>query len=164
MKLEAERLALIPLTAKQLHLWLEDVKALEDALNCSYRGEPVQGHFVDFIRARYLKAQSDASNYLYHTVWFIVRKTDSVVMGEIAFMGLPNENREVEIGYGLNPEFEGEGYMTEAVQTLCEWALAQKEINHVVAETENNPKSENILKRAGFLIYQQNDMAVRWRR
>ena len=164
MKLEAERLALVPLTAKQLDLWLENVKALEDELNCSYRGEPVQGRFVDFIRARYAKAQGNAGNYLYHTVWFIVRKSVRAVMGEIAFTDVPDENREVEIGYGLNPEFEGEGYMTEAVQTLCEWALAQKEINHVISETENNPKSENILKRAGFLVYQQNDMAVRWRR
>ncbi len=85
-------------------------------------------------------------------------------MGEIAFTGVSDGNREVEIGYGLNPEFEGEGYITEAVQTLCEWALAQNEISHVIAETENNPKSENILKRAGFLAYQQNDTAVRWRR
>lgn len=73
-ELEAERLALVPLTVKQLDLWLENVKALEDEMNCGYRGEPVQGHFVDFIRARYAKAQSDAGNYLYHTVWFSCAK------------------------------------------------------------------------------------------
>ena len=164
MKLEAQRLELVALTAKQLKLWLEDVKALEDELNCIYRGEPVLGHFVDFIRAQYAKAQSDADNYLYNTVWFIVRKADRVVMGEIAFTGVPDERREVEIGYGLNPEFEGEGYMTEAVTTLCEWALSQKEISYVIAETENNPKSENILKRTGFHIDHQNDTAIRWRK
>lgn len=100
MKLDGKRIELNPLTARQLNLWLEDVKALEAELDSSYHGEPVMGPFVDFIRRQASKADSDASNYLYHTIWFILRKTDRVVMGEIAFTGTPDENHEVEIGYG----------------------------------------------------------------
>jgi RimJ/RimL family protein N-acetyltransferase len=50
------------------------------------------------------------------------------------------------------------GYMTEAIRAFCEWALAQNNITHVIAETEpDNPKSENILKRIGFTVYEQGD-------
>lgn len=163
MELGAERLELIPLTARQLKLWLNDVEALGNELNCSYHGEPMKGQFVEFIRERADKAENDSENYLFQTLWFIVRKADRLVMGEIAFTGTPDENHEVEIGYGLSKEFESMGYMSEAVKVLCEWALTQEEINHVIAETENNPKSENILKRVGFMQYKQNDTTAWWR-
>lgn len=157
MKLEGERIELIPLSARQLNLWLENVNVLEDELNCRYWGEPVKGAFIDFIRGQSVKAENDADNYLYHVLWFIVHKTDRVVMGEIAFKGPPDENSEVEIGYGLSLESQGMGYMTEAVGVLCKWALARKEVKHVIASTENNPKSEKTLERAGFVKYKQNE-------
>lgn len=40
------------LEARQLRLWLEDVEVPEKELNCAYRGEPVQGHFVGVIEYR----------------------------------------------------------------------------------------------------------------
>lgn len=163
MRLEGNRIELIPLTGRQMNLWLEDVKALEAELNCTYRGEPVMGPFVGFVRSKASRAENDPGNYLFHAIWFIVRKTDRIVMGEIAFTGTPNENNEEEIGYGLNPEFQGKGYMTEAVEVLCKWALAQEGVSHVIASTDNNIKSENTLKRAGFTKYKQDGTTSWWR-
>ena len=156
--IETERLCLIPLTAGQLRLWLEDVQTLENELNCTYRAEPLEGLFKNIVSGQLDKTGNDADNYLFHSFWFIVRKTDRVVVGSCDFKDVPNENGEVEIGYGLGKEYEGAGYMTEAIKAFCEWAMARKEISQVVAETEtNNPKSENVLKRAGFTLYEQND-------
>jgi RimJ/RimL family protein N-acetyltransferase len=156
--IETERLCLIPLTAGQLRLWLEDVQTLENELNCTYRAEPLEGLFKNIVSGQLDKTGNDADNYLFHSFWFIIRKTDRVVVGSCDFKDVPNENGEVEIGYGLGKEYEGAGYMTEAIKAFCEWAMARKEISQVVAETEtNNPKSENVLKRAGFTLYEQND-------
>lgn len=48
--------------------------------------------------------------------------------------------------------------MTEAIKAFCDWALTQEEVNQMIAETEcDNPKSENVLKRVGFIVYKQND-------
>jgi len=163
MRLDGKRIELIPLTARQLTLWLENVKALEAELDCIYRGEPVMGPFIDFVCRQASKAENDPDNYLFHTIWFIMRKTDRIVIGEMAFTGTPNENHEVEIGYGLNPEFQGMGYMTEAVGVLCKWVLAQEGVDHVIASTENNIKSENTLKRAGFVKYKQDGTTSWWR-
>jgi RimJ/RimL family protein N-acetyltransferase len=154
--LETERLLLIPLTAHHLKLWLEDTQALENEFNFKYRGEPVEGFFRDIVTGQLEKTQNDAENYLFHSFWFIVRKADRVVVGSCDFKDIPDKNHEVEIGYGLGKEFEGNGYMTEAIRVFCEWALAQSNITHVIAETEkDNPKSENILKRVGFEIYKE---------
>jgi len=163
MRLEGKRIELIPLTARQLTLWVDNIKALEAELDCIYRGEPVMGSFIDFVRSKASMAENDPDNYLFHTIWFIMHKTDGIVMGEIAFTSPPNENHEVEIGYGLNPEFQGMGYMTEAVEVLCKWALAQEGVDHVIASTENNIKSENTLKRAGFVKYKQEGTTLWWR-
>lgn len=155
--LKTERLELIPLTARQLKLWLEDVITLEDELNCKYRAEFLEGFFLDIVRGQLVKTENDAANYLYHSFWFIVRKADRIVVGSCDFKSVPDENHEVEIGYGLGKEFEGAGYMTEAIKEFCKWALTQETITHVIAETENdNPKSENVLKRVGFTLYKQN--------
>lgn len=161
--LESERIELIPLTAEQLRLWTDDVQTLENQLGCSYKGEPAMGSFVDFIKGQACIVEKDPVNYLYHTLWFIVRKCDRVVMGEIAIYGLPNANHEVEIGYGLSPQFQGMGYMTEAVKTLSKWALSQENVNYVIAETNDNEKSENTLVGAGFMKYEQKQNSVWWR-
>jgi RimJ/RimL family protein N-acetyltransferase len=156
--LETERLYIIPLTARQLKLWLDDIKALENELDCKYCGEPLEGHFHDILRGQLAKTENDAENYIYHSFWFIIHKADCVVVGSCAFKDAPDENHEVEIGYGLGKEFEGMGYMTEAMRAFCKWALDQKDIVHVVAETKkDNPKSENVLKRVGFTLSKQNE-------
>ncbi|MCU0079807.1 GNAT family N-acetyltransferase [Extibacter muris] len=41
---------------------------------------------------------------------------------------MPDMNQEVEIGYGLGKEFEHSGYMPEAVQAMCKWALEQENV------------------------------------
>jgi len=55
------------------------------------------------------------------------------------------------------------GFMTDAVEVLCKWALVQKGIRRVIATIENNIKSENTLKRAGFTKYKQNKTTAWWR-
>jgi RimJ/RimL family protein N-acetyltransferase len=158
MQQETERLYLIPLTAKQLQLWVEDITALEKELNCSYQAEPMEGLFLEIVNGQIEKTAYDEANYLYHTFWFLVRKTDRIVVGSADFKDIPNENGEVEIGYGLGKEFEHNGYMTEAVKTMCKWALEQNGVSHVIAETDiDSPASQNILKRCGFSLYNQAD-------
>jgi RimJ/RimL family protein N-acetyltransferase len=158
LRIETDPLELVPLTARQLGLWLEDLGALEGELNCSYAAEPVEGFFREIVRGQMVEAENDPDNYLYHTFWLIIRKDDRVVVGSCGFKDVPNENGEVEIGYGLGAEFEGVGYMTEAVGALCEWGLRQENVDCVIAETEKgNLKSENVLRRAGFVLFGQND-------
>jgi RimJ/RimL family protein N-acetyltransferase len=161
--IETDRLYLIPLTARHLKLWVEDMPALERELNCRYCAEPMAGIFSDIVKGQLDIAEKAAADYLYHTFWFLIRKADRTVVGSAAFKSVPDENNEVEIGYGLGKAFEHNGYMTEAVQAMCKWAMAQENVSHVIAETDiDSPQSQNILKRYGFIQYKQGE-TLWWR-
>ncbi|EEP56522.1 GNAT family N-acetyltransferase [Clostridium butyricum] len=123
MIIQTERLELILLTPNQLKLWSEDISALEIELDCSYRGELMEGSFLNIVKNQYEIAKKDIDNYLWHSFFLLIRKKDRVVVGSADFKNIPNENGEVEIGYGLGKEFEHNGHMTEAVQAMCTFAM-----------------------------------------
>ena len=163
MLISTERLELIPLDARQIRLWLNDLPALEKELNCSYKGEALEGFFLKIVEGQAALTEQNASEYYWHSFWFLVRKSDRVVVGSADFKAGPNEKGEVEIGYGLSKEFEHNGYMTEAVAAMCLWAKAQANVAYVIAETliDNQP-SQNILKRCGFVETKRGE-SVWWR-
>nr|WP_235828932.1 GNAT family N-acetyltransferase [Anaerosacchariphilus polymeriproducens] len=99
-----------------------------------------------------------------HQFWFLIRKTDRVVVGSADFKDIPNAAQEVEIGYGLGKKFEHNGYMTEVVQAMCDWAIEQENVLHIIAETETDGfASQRILQRCGFVEEKCGD-TIWWRK
>lgn len=161
--IETERLELYPLTPFQLKLWIEDISSLEKELNCSYEAEPVEGFFLEIVKGQLKITECDSVNYAWHSFWLLIRKTDRVVVGSADFKNIPNADKEVEIGYGLGKKFEHNGYMTEAVQAMCRWAMHQENVSHVIAETDlDGFASQRILQRCGFTESNRNE-TVWWR-
>lgn len=153
MIVNTKRLELVPLTAHELRLLIFDIKELEKELNCTYKAEPLEGVFLDILKGQLDKTNSDSKNYMWHSFWLMIRKEDRIVVGSFDFKDVPNRKREVEIGYGLGKEFEHNGYMTETVEVMCNWALHKDEVASIIAETEvDNYASQNILKRCGFIL------------
>lgn len=158
MSIQTERLELIPLNARQLRLWVEDIHALEEELNCSYQAEPMEGFFLEIVKGQLKRTEEDPENYFWYSFWLLIRKTDRVVLGSADFKNSWNENGEVEIGYGLGADFEHKGYMTEAVKSMCDWALEQDGVCSVIAETyRDNLASQRILERCGFKRYKEGE-------
>ncbi len=163
MKIQTERLELVPLTSRQLILWMEDISAIERELNCIYRAEPVEGFFLDIIRCQYEMTLKDSDNYVWHSFFFLIRKEDRIVVGSADFKDVPNESGEVEIGYGLGKKYEHNGYMTEAVKAMCEWALEQNGVSAVMAETDlDGYASQKVLASCGFRKHKEED-TLWWR-
>jgi len=163
MIIETDRLQIVALTIDQLTLWTDDIKTLEKELNCTYAGEPMEGFFLGIVKRITEVIKSDEDNYIFSTFWFMIRKSDRVVVGSTSFKGIPNDKNEVGIGYGLGKVYEGNGYMTETVKAMCKWAKEHEDISYVIAETEaGNVKSENVLKRCGFVFYKK-DTNTWWR-
>lgn len=151
MTIETERLMLIPLSPKLLRLWAQDIEALDKELSCSYMAEPMDGFFLDIVRHQLEITEKDPDNYLWHSFWLLMRKSDRVIVGSADFKDVPNTFCEVEIGYGLGAAFQHNGYMTEAVMAMCEWALKQEGVKAVIAETDlDGYASQRILGRCGF--------------
>jgi RimJ/RimL family protein N-acetyltransferase len=80
-----------------------------------------------------------------------VRRDDGLVVGEIGFVGPPKEGA-VTIGYAVAPSARRQGYATEAIAAVSEWALAQPEVDEVRAQTlPDNEPSIRALLRCGFV-------------
>lgn len=77
---------------------------------------------------------------------------DGTIVGGIGFKGVPDKDGQVEIGYGIEPEYQNIGYATEAVKAMLEWALSESDVLCVQAQTESgNEKSKRVLKKNGFI-------------
>lgn len=161
--IETERLELIPLRHEYLRLWVENISELEKKLVCFNKAEPIEGLFLDIVKGQLEKTVKDSKHYYWHSFWFLIRKSDRIVVGSADFKGLPNSDGEVEIGYGLGKKYEHNGYMTEAVMAMCHWALRQDGVTRVIAETElEGTASQKILERCGFVKYRQGN-TLWWR-
>ena len=88
---------------------------------------------------------------IWHAVWNMqLDDGTGRIVGDLSFKGL-NSNGMVEIGYGIKKEYEGQGYMTEAVTAMVEWANQQIGVIYIEAETEpDNKASQRVLEKTGF--------------
>ncbi|GGJ31133.1 acetyltransferase [Streptomyces brasiliensis] len=81
----------------------------------------------------------------------LVRHDDGRAIGGIGFHGAPDEEGRVEIGYDLAEGARGQGYATEALRALSEWALAREDVSVLCAAIEpDNLASQRVVSRAGF--------------
>ena len=71
--------------------------------------------------------------------WIIIRKEDNLKIGTCGFHCWDTNLSKVEIGYDLKKVFHGNGYMTEALQELIEFASNEMKVKTINAciYTEN---------------------------
>lgn len=137
MRVETERMYLYPLSDEAIRLVIE--KESDPEMKQAYT-EMLEG------------CLSDPDNRIWYAIWNMELKDEpGIIVGDFCFKGLGDDG-VIEIGYGLKEEYRHHGYMTEAVRTITEWALSQKSVKQVEAETEeDNAASQNVLFRAGFV-------------
>lgn len=95
---------------------------------------------------------ADPDALVWNAPWKICLRSDpDSPIGDAGFKGRPVKGG-VEIGYGIEPAFEGKGYMTEAADALVHWALGMPGVEKVYAETApDNRASQRILEKLFFL-------------
>ena len=92
----------------------------------------------------------DPEDRIWYAPWEMTLKDSQEHVGEIGFKG-PVKNHSVEIGYGVMPEHEGNGYASEALRAMTQWAFGQKEVVFIEAETApDNAASKRVLEKCGF--------------
>ena len=89
--------------------------------------------------------------------WLILE--DGVVVGDAGTHGPPDENGDIEIGYGLAEPARGRGLASEFVPALAQALLARPEVRQVVARAvlADNVPSRRALERAGFRLEREQD-------
>ena len=87
----------------------------------------------------------------WYAIWMIELK-DGTHIGELCFKGLSVDGI-AEIGYGISEEYQNNGYATEAVRAVLEWAFSQPEVVTIEAETDSdNTASKRVLEKCGFAL------------
>lgn len=98
----------------------------------------------------------------WQTYWLIVLRDENIGVGLVGFKGKPDAAGEVEIGYGIDPVYQGKGYMTEAVGALVKWAFAHQECKAITAHevrVDNYP-SQKVLVKNGFIETNETGTAI----
>ena len=147
--IETDRLILFPYTEENLSLFNRDLPAFEKEFGVVYRGEELDYLLTGFLKKLETEIAEDREHYLFFTEFLIVLRENDHVIGSIDYKYVP-KNGVTEVGYGMNPNYEGHGYMTEALSAFLRYGKTLG-IRTVRADTKkDNVKSQNVLKRCGF--------------
>ncbi|MGM9999507.1 MAG: GNAT family N-acetyltransferase [Candidatus Bruticola sp.] len=138
IKLETARLFIEPMSLEELAKLTVIYRDIVPELSQAYQ-EMLSG------------CEEHYQNYLWYTSWKMYLRSNGQKVGDVGFKG-PAQNGVVEIGYGINNEYQRQGYASEGAQALCDWALRQKEVRAIEAETApDNTASMRVLQKIGFI-------------
>ena len=163
--IETERLILKPLTYGQLQKYIRLDNSLETELNLNESSRTISHELKEALDQTILPNVADTGkNYLFSTLWTVISKDENKMVGDLCFVGEPNTEGEVEIGYGTYEEFRKRGFMTEAVAGMIKWAEKQPNIRSIIASTDkSNIDSYSILERNNFIKSGETETLYNWR-
>jgi RimJ/RimL family protein N-acetyltransferase len=152
VEIDTERLRLRRLTPADIDALLEGVP-LD---GCPWApGYPQDGTLVAAAMQIRLQEMGEASERF--AQFQIIRRDDSVVIGDIGFHTPPDDMGDVSIGFGVVPSARGDGYATEALRAMLAWALEQPEVRTVHADTDLvNLASQHVLTAAGMQLVEDD--------
>jgi len=163
--ISSQRLILKPLSKKQLVEYIHNNGALERDLKLNqtkkYFSPALSTALIGSILPNMV---SYGKNHLFSTLWVIILKKESKIIGDLCFVGKPDETGEIELGYNTYEDFRNKGYMTEAITCIIEWASRQDHVRSIFAQTaKNNTASNAILKKNNFKKVAEDDTLINWR-
>ena len=128
--IETKRLLLKPLTYNQLLKYIKSDDSLEEELNLNKTSRVINPELKEAFEQTILPNVADPTkDYLYSTLWTAISKEENKMVGDLCFVGEPNEAGEVEIGYGTYAAFCNKGFITEALAGMIACAKDQHQIN-----------------------------------
>lgn len=166
MIITTPRLTLLELTTEQLDLMLNAPADLETRLGFPLSRSMLQDPVPRALRMKLERMRlEDPVLHPWSTYWLIVIAQPTFGAGMAGFKGAPDANGSVEIGYGIDPLYQGKGYMTESVRALVQWAFQHPECREVTARgvLKSNLASQHVLVNVGMQLYAGDELTTSWR-
>jgi 2'-hydroxyisoflavone reductase len=159
-RLTTERLELKPLPAAAAAALLDDRDEASRILGATLATDWPQRDLLDVLP---LQAAASAETERFG-VWVMIEHASGSVVGDIGFVGAPDDAGSLEVGYSVVADRRCRGYATEAATAIVEWASSQPGVNVVVASCDShNAASIRVLERAGFRRSGEANGQIRWR-
>ncbi len=84
--------------------------------------------------------------------WAITIKGNSEMIGIIGHYRIQPENYRAEIGYMLLPDFQGKGYITEAISKVVSYGFEEMNLHSIEAVIDpGNDASAKVVEKNGFV-------------
>lgn len=84
--------------------------------------------------------------------WGITTKESNDLIGSICLWNFSEDKKTAEVGYDLDPEFQGKGIMSEALKAVLDFGFNQRGFETIEAYTDyRNISSKKLLKLHGFI-------------
>lgn len=151
--LETFRLRLIPGTAELLHTEIEHPPLFSETLGAAVppNWPPAAMRPVHLLFLQQLEQNPEFTGWL-TWYWLLNRPLPASLIGCGGFKGPPQQGGHVEIGYSVLSQYRRQGYATEAVAALSDWAFSHPEVTRIMAETARiNHPSIRVLEKVNFL-------------
>lgn len=85
--------------------------------------------------------------------WVITLNNNDALIGSVCCWNFDHESGIVEIGYEMLPEFQGKGYMKQALQAVIEFTFNNLKATVITAfPSSENINSVAILKKLNFVL------------
>jgi ribosomal-protein-alanine N-acetyltransferase len=149
LRITTQRLLLEPVTVHDATLILSGDREANWCIDYPTPGDEVIAHFI--------LNRPEMATAEFGPMKVVVGETNLVV-GGCGFLGPPDAEGSVEIGYGLAPSHRGRGIATEAVAGMVHSAFASPGVRLVWAGTEEqDTASQGVLTRNGFRMIGTED-------
>ena len=84
--------------------------------------------------------------------WYITYSIDGLpagtLVGSVGFAGPPDAENHVQIGYAILKDYRGQGFATEALGGLIDWAFENTDVQRISGETfADMPVSVSVMAR-----------------
>lgn len=164
-RFHTQRLTGFPLSYQQVLHYLACDGYLEQELALRTGKRIVDAAFQSILEEQVLPAiEQEESPSPLASLWLLVDRQKHRIVGSIVFKHPPNAKGEASIGYQTEQGYHDQGYMTEALAGLIEWATEHSPLRLLLATTPlNQPDAQNILKDNQFEPYQILDNHQHWR-
>ncbi|MFN2472133.1 MAG: GNAT family N-acetyltransferase [Gaiellaceae bacterium] len=153
--IRTKRLELRPMTPAFLEPLLAGRREdAETALDASLPDGWPDAHDTGFLRLRLDQMRAEPARLAWPV---LAMALDGAFIGHLGFHGPPGVNSlrrgdAVEIGYSVLPPHRRNGFATEAVEGLLEWAERERDIRVFIASVApDNEPSLAIIRRLGFV-------------
>lgn len=153
LSVQGERLTLVANDAALAQLQMEDLRGFYARLGAleasTWPPEPFDAEGLGWVRSS-LQTDPDGVGWYGWVLLADAGEGRKKLVGAAVLAGRPDFDGEVELGFGLLPEARGQGFSSEAVKVIVDWAMANgasRIVAHFAAADESNART---LERCGF--------------
>ena len=100
---------------------------------------------------KFIKEIKEATEKNKSILWGITLKNNTKIIGTICLWNFSENYKTAEVGYDLDPLFQGKGIMSEAIKSIINFGFDTLNLEKIEAFTHTeNENSKKLLKNNGF--------------